>query len=297
MLPSSPAEDMLGGNIMADKREVQRLEDIAFEVRTKLLKLCGTYEGAGHIGGDLSAADLMTALFHHGLNVFPEDIKNLKRDRFVLSKGHSAVLMYIAMALRGFWDYDEMVATYGKLDSAYGMHPCRVRLDALECSSGSLGQGLAMAVGMAISAKNKGADHRVFCFLGDGETAEGSVWEAAMSGVSFKLGNLVAIVDRNKQFMTSYSEELVQMEPYPDKWAAFGWNVRVIDGHNMEEIVDALDTLPAVDCGRPTVIVANTLKGKGVDFMEHNLGWHAGRLGEEDYAKALESLKANYGKE
>lgn len=282
---------------MADKKEIERLEDIAFEVRSKLLYLCGTYEGAVHIGGDLSAADMMTALWNHGLRNNPEDIKDPKRDRFILSKGHSAVLMYIVMALRGFWDFDEMVKTYGKVDSAYGMHPCRVQLPALECSSGSLGQGLAMAVGLAISAKNKGEDHRVVCFLGDGETAEGSVWEAAMTATSQKLGNLVAVVDRNRQFMTSYSEELVTMEPYPDKWAAFGFHVIQVDGHDMGQIVDALDALPPTDSDRPTVIIANTLKGKGVDFMEHNIGWHAGRLSEEDYKKAVASLRANYPRE
>lgn len=282
---------------MADKHEVQRLEQIAYEVREKLLQLCGTYEGAVHIGGDLSAADLMVGLFHHGLKLNPDNIQDPNRDRFVLSKGHSAVLMYIAMALRGFWSYDDMVKTYGKLDSAYGMHPCRVQLPALECSSGSLGQGLAMAVGMAISAKNRQEPYRVVCFMGDGETTEGSVWEAAIAGASQKLGNLVAIVDRNKQFMTSYSEDLVQLEPYSSKWTAFGWNVVEINGHDMNMIVDALDNLPAVNSLKPTVIVANTIKGKGVSFMERNLGWHAGRLSEEDYARALESLRANYPNE
>lgn len=282
---------------MADKKEMERLEDIAFEVRSKLLYLCGTYEGAVHIGGDLSAADLMTALWNYGLKNNPADIKDPNRDRFILSKGHSAVLMYIVMALRGFWDFDQMAETYGKLDSAYGMHPCRVQLPALECSSGSLGQGLAMAVGMAISAKNKGQKHRVVCFMGDGETTEGSVWEAAVAAVSQKLGNLVAVVDRNRQFMTSYSEELVTLEPYPDKWAAFGFHVIQTDGHDMGQIMDALDALPPSDSDRPTVIIANTLKGKGVDFMEHNIGWHAGRLSEEDYQKAVASLKANYPRE
>jgi transketolase len=282
---------------MADKKEVQRLEGIAYEVREKLIQLCGTYEGAVHIGGDLSAADLMVGLFHHGLKLNPDNISDPARDRFILSKGHSAVLMYITMALRGFWSYESIVKTYGQLDSPYGMHPCRVQLPALECSSGSLGQGLAMAVGMAISAKNRGEGHRVVCFMGDGETAEGSVWEAATVGASQKLGNLVAVVDRNKQFMTSFSEDLVQLEPYPSKWAAFGWNVMEINGHNMNMIVDALDSLPPVSSLKPTVIVANTVKGKGVDFMEHNLGWHAGRLGDEDFARALESLRKNYPNE
>lgn len=282
---------------MADKKEIERLEDIAFEVRSKLLYLCGTYEGAVHIGGDLSSADLMTALWNYGLKNNPNNIQDPGRDRFILSKGHSAVLMYIVMALRGFWDFDQMVKTYGKLDSAYGMHPCRVQLPALECSSGSLGQGLAMAVGMAISARNKGEKHRIVCFMGDGETAEGSVWEAATVANSQKLGNLVVVVDRNKQFMTSYSEELITLEPYSDKWAAFGFNVIQIDGHHMGQIMDALDALPTVDSHQPTAIIANTLKGKGVDFMEHNLGWHAGRLSEADYQKAIASLRKHYPRE
>lgn len=279
---------------MADKNEVERLKKLAYEVRVRLVHLCGTYDGAVHIGGDLSSADMMTCLIHHGLNISPEKINDPERDRFVLSKGHGAVLMYITMALKGFWDYNDVVATYGQVDSAYGMHPCRVHLPALECSSGSLGQGLAMCTGMAISAKNKGMKHRVVCMLGDGETAEGSVWEAALAASSYKLGNMVAVVDRNKQFMTTYSEELICMEPYADKWAAFGWNVVEVDGHDIEQIVDALDALPPADCGKPTVIIGHTLKGKGVSFMEHNIGWHAGKLGPEDRERAMQSLKEEY---
>ena len=283
---------------MADKQEVMRLTDLAYEMRVKLINLCGVYEGSVHIGGDLSMTDLLIGLFHHGLNVDPKDIRNPNRDRFILSKGHGAVCMYIAMALRGFFDYDEIVRTYGKLDSAYGMHPCKVQLPGVECSSGSLGQGLSMAVGMAISAKVQKQGHRVFCMLGDGETCEGSVWEAAMSARSFELGNLVAVIDRNKQMMCSYiDEELTVMEPYADKWKAFGWNVVEIDGHDMNAIVDALDSLPAASSTRPTAIVAHTIKGKGVDFMERVIGWHAGSLNEEDHRQALADLEKNYGKE
>ena len=282
---------------MADKQEVQRLTDLAYEMRKKLINLCGVYEGSVHIGGDLSMTDLLIGLFHHGLNVDPNNIANPKRDRFILSKGHGAVCMYIAMAMRGFFDYDEIVRTYGKLDSPYVMHPCKVQLPGVECSSGSLGQGLAMAVGMAISAKVHKESHRVFCMLGDGETCEGSVWEAAMSASSYKLGNLVAVIDRNKQMMCSYTEELMTMEPYADKWKAFGWNVIEIDGHDMNAIVDALDNLPPASSMRPTAIVAHTIKGKGVDFMEKVIGWHAGSLNEEDFHQALKDLAKNYGKE
>ena len=282
---------------MADKQEVQRLNDLAYEMRKKLINLCGVYEGSVHIGGDLSMTDLLIGLFHHGMNVDPNNIANPKRDRFILSKGHGAVCMYIAMAMRGFFDYDEIVRTYGKLDSAYGMHPCKVQLPGVECSSGSLGQGLAMAVGMAISAKVHKESHRVFCMLGDGETCEGSVWEAAMSASSYKLGNLIAVIDRNNQMMCSRTEELMNMEPYADKWKAFGWNVVEIDGHDMNAIVDVLDNLPPASSMRPTAIVAHTIKGKGVDFMERVIGWHAGSLNQEDFQQALKDLAKNYGKE
>ena len=282
---------------MADRQEVVRLEDLAFEMRKKLLDLCVQYEGAVHIGGDLSMTDLLIGLFHHGMNVNPDDIRMPERDRFILSKGHGAVCMYIAMCLRGFFDYDEIVRTYGKLDSAYGMHPCRVQLPALECSSGSLGHGLPMAVGMAFAAKARKQSHRVFCMVGDGESCEGTIWEAAIAARSQELGNLVVVVDRNHQMMCSHTEEVTVLDPYADKWRAFGFNVIEIDGHNMEEIVDALDNLPASDSDRPTAIIAQTIKGKGVDFMERNIGWHAGSLNQEDYQKAVASIERIYGKE
>ncbi|WP_110588193.1 transketolase [Microbacterium suaedae] len=279
------------------RHDVAELEDLAYELRRKLLELCGTYEGAVHIGGDMSVADILTALFHHGLRIDPDDIRNPARDRFVLSKGHAAVCMYIAMAMRGFFDYDDIVATYGQLDSAYGMHPCKVQLPGVEASTGSLGHGLPLAVGMALGARHRREDHRVVTLLGDGETGEGSVWEAVMAGRSNKLGNLVAFVDRNRQLMTSFAEERVAFEPYPDKWRAFGWNVIEIDGHDMSQLVGAIDALPAPDSDTPTVIICETVKGKGVDFMERNLAWHAGSLGKEDLERALASLEASREKE
>ena len=280
---------------MQAKPSVAQLEDLAYELRQKLLNLCGTYEGIVHIGGDLSVADIFTALFQYGLNIDPKDIMMPTRDRFILSKGHAAVCMYITMAIRGFFDYDEIVRTYGKLDSAYGMHPCKVQLPGVECSSGSLGHGLALAVGMALSAKQRKAGHRVFCLMGDGETCEGSVWEAAMSGASYKLGNLVGVIDRNSQLMTTFSDEPVALAPYPDKWRSFGWNVVEVDGHNMASLVSAIDALPPHDSDKPTALVCTTIKGKGVSFMERNLGWHAGALSTEDMKKALDEIAAGRG--
>ncbi len=276
---------------------VGELEELAFELRSKLLHLCGTYEGAVHIGGDLSSADIFIALYFFGMHVDPADIAMPERDRFILSKGHAAVCMYIAMAMRGFFSYEDIVEKYGKLDSPYGMHPCKVQLPGVEVSTGSLGHGLPLAVGMALGARSRGADHRVFCLMGDGETGEGSVWEAAMAARSNNLGNVVAIIDRNRQLMTSMAEERVVFEPYPDKWKAFGWNVIEVDGHSMADLTRVLDQLPPANSQRPTVIIAETIKGKGVDFMERNLAWHAGSLGAADLARALEALESSHKKE
>jgi transketolase len=279
---------------MADLKEVKRLQTLAYEMRKMLINLCGQYDGVVHIGGDLSMTDLLIGLYHHGMNVDPKNIKNPTRDRFLLSKGHGAVCMYIAMSLRGYFDYNEIVKTYGRLDSAYGMHPCKIQLPGVECSTGSLGQGLAVAVGLAFSAKQKGEKHRVFCMMGDGETCEGEVWEAADTAGSYKLGNLVGVVDRNKQLMTSFDGDYMNLEPYADKWRAFNWNVVEIDGHDMAQIVDALDNLPPITNPKPTVIIASTTKGKGVKFMEHDLGWHAGALSKADMDKAMADIEAGY---
>jgi transketolase len=240
--------------------------------------------------------DVLIGLWHHGMNVNPKDLQMPTRDRFILSKGHGAVCMYIAMSLRGFFDYEEILATYGKLDSKYGMHVCKVYLPGAECSSGSLGQGLAVAVGMALSAKQRKQPHRVFCMMGDGETCEGEIWEAANTAGSYKLGNLIGIVDKNAQLMTTMAGEAMSFENYENRWRAFNWNVVEIDGHNMAQIVDALDKLPPATAQKPTVIVANTIKGKGVSFMEKNVGWHAGSLSKVDMEKAIADVETAYAK-
>jgi transketolase len=281
---------------MADPKEVKRLQTLAYEMRKKLIHLCGNYDGIVHIGGDLSMTDLLIGLYHHGMNVDPKNIKSPTRDRFLLSKGHGAVCMYIAMSLRGYFNYDEIVRTYGQLDSAYGMHPCKIQLPGVECSTGSLGQGLAVAAGLAFSAKQKKEKHRVFCMMGDGETCEGEVWEAANTAGSYKLGNLIGVVDRNKQLMTSFDGEYMHLEPYADKWRAFNWNVVELDGHDMAQIVDALDNLPPITSEKPTVLIASTVKGKGVKFMEHDIGWHAGALSKADMDKAMADIEAGYAK-
>lgn len=280
---------------MADKKEVARLQKLAYRARYDLCNLCGSYSGNIHMGGDMSMMDVLTCLFHHTMNVSPELQQDPERDRFILSKGHGAVGMYVVMAMKGFFDYQEVCSTYGKLRSKFGQHPCKTRLPMLDASTGSLGHGLPICVGMAASARQKGQKHRVFCMMGDGETCEGSVWEAAMAGHALKLGNLVAIVDRNKQLMTSFSEDSILMDPYADKWRAFGWNVvELEDGNDMNQVVEALDNLPASSSDVPTVIVANTVKGKNISFMERQLKWHCGSLTEEDLKTALSDLETVY---
>ncbi len=275
---------------MADKKTALMLDEKTYELRKKLLELAGAYNGAIHIGGDLSSAEILTVLFQYGLNISPDNVMMPTRDRFILSKGHAAICMYIAMAIRGFFDYDEILRTYGKLDSAYGMHPCKIQLPGVEISSGSLGQGLAIACGMAMDARDKGERHRVFCLMGDGESCEGEVWETAFISSSYKLGNLIGIVDRNKQFMTSYSGDFIDLEPYADKWRAFGWNLCEVNGHDVGEIADAIDNLPPVESEKPTLLLCNTLKGKGVSFMEKALNWHSNTLTPENMEIALAEI-------
>lgn len=278
---------------MAEKTEVLRLRDLAWQARVNLCKLCGSYGGNIHMGGDMSMMDVLTCLFHHTMKVGPEMEEDPKRDRFILSKGHGAACMYIVMALKGFFSYEEICETYGQAGSKFGQHPCKTHLPMLDVSTGSLGHGLAIAAGLAASAKQRGQNHRVFCMMGDGETCEGSVWEAAMTARAQKLGNLVAVVDRNRQLMTSFSEESICMDPYTDKWKAFGWNVvEIEDGNDMEQVTDALDSLENADAQIPTVVIANTVKGKGISFMERQIKWHAGSLNEKDLEAALAELDA-----
>jgi transketolase len=281
---------------MVNEKTIRDLEDKAYKMRVKLIELCYSYTGNVHIGGDMSMTEVLIALYHYAMNIDPKDISMPTRDRFILSKGHGAAGMYIAMALRGFFDYNTILSTYGQLESAFGMHPCKVQLPGVETSSGSLGQGLAIAAGMAASARNRGEKHRIFCLMGDGETCEGEVWEAALSASSYGFGNLIAIIDRNKLMMTDTTQNRIKMEPYADKWKAFGWDVREFQGNQMAEVVAALDDLPPADSQVPVLLISHTTKGKGVSFMENNINWHAGSLTKEQAATAYNDLKNAYGR-
>ncbi|MBQ8588976.1 MAG: transketolase [Firmicutes bacterium] len=243
---------------------------------------------SGHPGGSLSASDIVTVLYFHEMNIDPADPQKADRDKFILSKGHAAPVQYAAMAERGFFPKEELLSLR-KLGSRLQGHPSMKMLPGIEMSTGSLGQGVAVAVGMAIANKLDGKDGRVYTLLGDGEIQEGLVWEAAMAAAHYKLDNLCAIVDWNGLQIDGKNEDVMNVKPIDEKFKAFGWNVIEIDGHNMPEIVEAFDRARACK-GRPTLILAKTHKGYGVSFMEDNAGWHGKAPGDDQAKQAVEEL-------
>jgi len=276
------------GDVTAE--EVRRLENKAVDIRKKIVELT-VVAGGGHLGGALSMVEVVVALYYHVLRFDPSRPKWPDRDRFILSKGHGALCLCPVLADVGFYP-EELMANFNGLDSPFGMHPDMNKIPGIEMSTGSLGHGLSVAVGAALAGRLDRADWRVFCLLGDGECNEGMVWEAAMSARHFKLGNLVAIVDRNGLSLDGPTEEIMGLEPLADKWRAFGWNTTEIDGNDMEAVLRALHDLPPVGSDRPTCIIARTVKGKGVSFMENDPVWHYGGLDDEKAAAVLAELEA-----
>ena len=265
------------------------LAKVACNVRMGIIE--GTFNAkSGHPGGSLSIAEIITYLYFKEMNIDPQKPDMPERDRFVLSKGHAAPALYSVMAQKGYFPVEEL-KTLRKVDSRLQGHPSMKCLPGIDISSGSLGQGISAACGMALGAKLKGADFRVYSILGDGEIEEGQVWEAAMYASAKKLDNLVAFVDNNNLQIDGTVEEVNSPYPIPEKFAAFGWNVIEIDGHSFEEIENALKA--ARDCkGKPTAIVAKTVKGKGVSFMENQVNWHGSAPNAEQYETAFAELKA-----
>ncbi len=260
----------------------------AIDMRCKLFDI-SLKAGSGHFGGSLSAMDILTVLYYDELNVRPEEPGWQDRDRFILSKGHALLALAGILMDKGYYP-ESFTDNYNGYESAFGMHPNMHYIPGVDMSTGSLGHGLSVAGGMAITAKLDKAGWRVYALLGDGECNEGMVWEAAMSAAQFKLDNLCAIIDRNKLSLDGPTEEIMSIEPFADKWKAFGWNVIEIDGHKVEEIQDAFKA--AKECkGKPTVIIANTIKGCGADFMENQTNWHYGGLDEETVEALKEKLQ------
>lgn len=271
-----------------DKDLLKKLEEKAKLIREDIVRMIGA-AGSGHPGGSLSGADIVTALYFHVMRLDPARPHWPDRDRFVLSKGHAAPLLYAALAERGFFPKEELW-TLRKLGSRLQGHPDCRKVPGVEMSTGSLGQGLAVANGMALAGKLDGRDYRVYVLLGDGEIQEGMVWEAAMAAAHYKLDNLIAFIDYNGFQIDGAITEVMNPEPIADKWKAFGWHVLSIDGHDMGQILEAVAEGQKV-AGKPVMIVAKTVKGKGVSFMENQVGWHGVAPKPEEVERALAELK------
>lgn len=267
------------------------LEKKSNQVRRHIIEMT-CIAGSGHPGGSLSGADIVTALYFSEMRIDPARPDWPDRDRFVLSKGHAAPLLYSALAERGFFPVEEL-KTLRKLGSRLQGHPDMRKLPGVEISTGSLGQGLSAANGMALAARLDRRDCRVYVLLGDGEIQEGMVWEAAMAAAHYKLDNIAAFVDHNGFQIDGPVDEIMSPEPVADKWRAFGWHVINIDGHDFKQILNALAEAKTVK-DRPTMILAKTVKGKGVSFMENQVGWHGVAPKREEAEKALCELV--YGK-
>jgi transketolase len=263
------------------------LEAKARRIRRHIIRMIHT-AGSGHPGGSLSATDVMTALYFKQMNVRPAEPKWEDRDRFVLSKGHAAPALYACLAEAGFFPLSEL-DTLRKIGSRLQGHPDMRKTVGVEASTGSEGQGLSMGIGMALAGKLDRKPYRVYVMLGDGELDCGQIWEAAMSAAFYKADNLVAIVDRNKLQLDGPTEQIMSIEPLPDKWKAFGWHVIEANGHDFRDILAALDQAKDIK-GKPTVIIAHTIKGKGVSFMEGAVGFHGKAPDKAQYEQAMKEL-------
>jgi transketolase len=271
-----------------DPALLERLADRARFVRTETVRL-SRIAGAGHYASTFSAAELLVALYYSELRIHPDDPGWADRDRFVLSKGHAAIGLYPVLADLGYFDPAEL-DDYSRLGSRFGDHPDMRKISGVDFSSGSLGHGLSVAVGIALGGRVRGSDHRTWCMLGDGELAEGQVWEAAMAAGHFELGNLVAIVDRNQMCIDGYTDDVMGVEPLDARFADFGWHAQRIDGHDLEAILRTFSDLPRADRGQPQAIIADTIKGRGVARMELSLDWHVGNLVGDDYEDVMREL-------
>ncbi len=274
---------------MDNVRLASELEDIAKQLRKTALTMIHAAK-SGHPGGSLSAADIMTALYFHELKLDPEHPKWPERDRFVLSKGHVCPILYSSLIMRGFMDSSE-VYNLRKFGSKLQGHPDMKSTPGVDISTGSLGQGLSTAVGMAIGLKRDGSASRVFCLIGDGETNEGQIWEAVQSAVKYQLDNLVIFVDNNGIQNDSFCAEIMPLQDLEQKFKAFGCATRRINGHRMIEILDVLDDIRGIACDKPVVIIADTVKGKGVSFMEHVPLWHGVAPDDAQLARAIGEIE------
>lgn len=269
---------------------VEELKKIANDIRIDIIKQVYN-AGSGHPGGSLSCVDILTVLYFNQMNINEKEPNAPSRDRFVLSKGHCAPALYACLAKKGFFDKEELEG-FRKINGELQGHPDKNKVCGVDMSTGSLGQGLSVANGMALASKINHDGYRVYCLLGDGEIEEGQVWEAAMTASKYKLDNLCAIVDYNNLQIDGTVEEVKGLNNLEGKFKSFGFNTIVIDGHNMEQLIDSFETAK-ISKGKPTVIIAKTIKGKGVSFMENKAEWHGKAPSYEEYELAIKELSEN----
>lgn len=273
--------------------DIKGLKRAALEIRKNLLKLCSMQ--SIHIGGDLSITDVMTVLWQYQMKYDPLDIKNEYRDRFILSKGHASAVTSFNQAAIGCFSADDIFKEYATDEGRFSMHSCNLVNPYVEVSTGSLGHGFPVACGIAAALKlKKNNKSRVYVIMGDGEQSEGSIWEAAMNAVHYKLGNLVAIVDFNKLEADGNIDDITALGDIAGKYRAFGWNVYEIDGHDIYTIKEHFDKLPPIESEIPTIFICYTIKGKGIRFMENNPKWHAGKITQEQYRECIKDLEQNF---
>lgn len=270
--------------------EIHELESLRWDLRQDCVDIIMA-GGGGHIGGDMSVIDALMVLYENHLRITPETVDDPDRDRFVLSKGHAMEAYYAVLCHEGFLDLDDVKARFSKFKSPYIGHPNN-KLCGIEMNSGSLGHGLPVAVGMALAAKMDGRNYRTYVFMGDGELAEGSVWEGAMSGGNFELDNLCALVDRNRLQISGSTEDVMKQDSQEERWAAFGWNVLSIPGNDIRAL-DAAFSLAEETKGKPTVIIANTTKGFGSPVMENKASWHHHLPNAAEYAQITADFAAH----
>ncbi|MGI6685710.1 MAG: transketolase [Bacillota bacterium] len=270
-----------------NQQNISFLEEKARQIRKDIITMLQE-AGSGHPGGSLSAADILAVLYFQEMNINPENPHLPERDRFVLSKGHGAPVLYAALAEKGFFPKEDLFELR-KLGARLQGHPDMKRVPGVEISTGSLGQGLSAANGMALAGKIDGASYRVYALIGDGECQEGQIWEAAMFAAHYKLDNLAVFLDHNGLQIDGRISDVMSPEPLDEKWRAFGWHVQVIDGHSFPEIIAALAKAREIK-GKPSMIIANTVKGKGVSFMEDVAGWHGVAPKPEEAERALADL-------
>lgn len=269
------------------KADIKELEKIANNTRIDIVN--AVYEArSGHPGGSLSCADILTVLYFNQMNIDEKNPKDALRDRFVLSKGHCSIALYSILAQRGYFDKDE-IKGFRKIEGILQGHPDMRKIPGVDMTTGSLGQGLSVANGMALASKLNHDGYRVYCLLGDGEIEEGQVWEAAMTASKYELDNLCAILDYNNLQIDGTVEEVKGLDNIEGKFKSFGFNTIVVDGHNMEQLLDGFETAKMTK-GKPTIIICKTIKGKGVSFMENKAQWHGKAPSEEEHRLAIEEL-------